>query len=456
MKLSSLVNYFIPKKHREDEELSRKSKLIIWFVFITSSIGLFFSGLIYLQNPGDLLNLLAGLVYIPLFLFGLLHFRKYGSFIFSSHFFCGTFFLAMCFMPSSTGGIFSPDMPTIYILPIFALIIGNSRIGLFYAFLTLVVFIVYYYLGATSPAYYLSLSTILTADYFFFNLALNFIVIAFLVFRNENLRLKILGQLKERNELISHKSKEITDSINYAKRIQTAILPEDNTVKNHFPDSFILYLPKDIVSGDFYWVAEKDGFQFIAVADCTGHGVPGALMSVIGVNQLNDIVHEKDILDPAQILQKLDLGVNKILKQNNDDINDGMDIAILKINRDAKTLEYAGAHRPLYYIRNKELTEIKATKFAIGGAALNKEKSFALTQLQMQAGDMVYLSSDGYADQFGSEKNKKITTKKFKTMLESIAEQQLPEQEKYLHEFFLTFKTGYEQTDDVLVAGLRF
>jgi serine phosphatase RsbU (regulator of sigma subunit) len=347
-------------------------------------------------------------------------------------------------------------MPTIYIIPIFAMIMGNVRIGLFYAFVSLLVLIGYLLFGINDTAYYLSLSNKLTPDYFFLNLALNMMVILFLVFRNENLRLKVLDKLKVSNRIISEKSKEVTDSITYAKRIQAAILPEAIAVKNLLPDSFVLYLPKDIVSGDFYWMTEKNGFLFLAIADCTGHGVPGALMSVIGVNQLNTIVQEKAIVNPSGILEELDKNVSKILNQNKKEIRDGMDIAILKISLKDRSLEFASANRPLYYVRNKTLTEIKPSKFPIGGIEFGKEKKFESVRLQLQERDVVYVSTDGYADQFGSERNKKITTKKFKGMLEAISEQQPAEQEKYLLDFFNTFKTGYEQTDDVLVAGIRF
>lgn len=456
MKIKQLGEYFIPKKYIDDEELSRKSRFIIWFVYIATLIGVFFGILMYVQNSNDLTGLLAAAFFLPLNTIGLILFRKKGSFIFSSHFFCGIFFLVMIFQPAATGGILSPDMPTIYIIPIFAMIMGNVRIGLFYALLSLIVLIGYLIVGFNDTPYYLGLTNKLTPDYFFFNLALNMIVILFLVFRNEKLRLIILDKLRVSNQIISQKSKEVTDSITYAKRIQAAILPEEIVVKNHLPNSFILYLPKDIVSGDFYWMSEKNNFLFLAIADCTGHGVPGALMSVIGVNQLNTIVQEKSIVNPSDILEELDKNVSKILNQNKNDIRDGMDIVILKINLKDKSLEFASANRPLYYVKNKALTEIKPSKFPIGGLESEKKKKFESVHLQLQEGDIVYVSTDGYADQFGSEKNKKITTKKFKTMLEAISEKQLAEQEQYLLNFFNTFKTGYEQTDDVLVAGIRF
>lgn len=456
MKIKQLVEYFVPEKYLDDNELKRKSKFIIWFVYITSLIGVFFAFLMYMHNPNELFNVLTIALIFPFMTLGLFYFRKKGSFIFSAHFFCGIFFTMMIFQPSTTGGLFSPDMPTIYIVPIFAMIMGNVQIGLFYGFLTLSVLVGYFVLGLNDTNFYISTANKLSPDYFFFNLALNLAVVLFLVFRNEKLRLIILDELRLSNVIISQKSKEITDSINYAKRIQQAILPENDLIKNQLPNSFVLYRPKDIVSGDFYWITEKNGFQFLAIADCTGHGVPGALMSVIGVNQLNAIVQEKAIMNPSGILEELDKNVTSILNHNKTEIRDGMDIAILKIDLKDLSLEFASANRPLYYVRNKTLTEIKPNKFPIGGIESTKQKKFESVHIQLQKDDMVYVSTDGYADQFGGTKNKKITTKKFKSMLESISEQTLNEQEQYLLDTFNTFKTGYDQTDDVLVVGLRF
>ncbi|HLP11181.1 MAG TPA: SpoIIE family protein phosphatase, partial [Flavobacteriales bacterium] len=376
MKINRLIDYFVPEKYRDDIELKRKSKFIIWFVYIASFIGVFFAFLMYAHDPNDLSNVLAIATVCPVMTIGLFYFRKKGSFIFSAHYFCGTFFAMMIFQPSTTGGLFSPDMPTIYIVPIFAMIMGNLRIGLFYGILTLGVLIGYLVLGLNETAFYAGIANKLPPNYFFFNLALNLVVILFLVFRNEKLRLLILDELRLSNLIITQKSKEITDSITYAKRIQQAILPENDLVKTHLPNSFILYRPKDIVSGDFYWITEKNGFQFLAIADCTGHGVPGALMSVIGVNQLNTIVQEKAIVDPTAILNELDKNVTAILNHNKTEIRDGMDIAILKINVKTRSLEFAGANRPLYYVRGKALTEIKPSKFPIGGIESGKQKIF--------------------------------------------------------------------------------
>jgi serine phosphatase RsbU (regulator of sigma subunit) len=362
----------------------------------------------------------------------------------------------MAGMPSETGGIFSPDMPTVYIIPIFAIIMGNVMTGFIYAFLMYAIIFGYYFAEAEGTIDFIAQTKNLPGEYYLFNLVLNALVILFLVFRNEVLRLKAVKELKESTEMIAVKNKEITDSINYARRIQSAILPQKEYVKQNLPDSFFLYQPKDIVSGDFYWMSERNGDIYLAVADCTGHGVPGAFMSVVGMNLLNEIVNHRDIFHPSEILKELNAGVVSSLQQKQTETNDGMDIALLKISTDKKSVEYAAANRGLIQFTNGELKEYKPSKYPIGGFNSMMEKSFETLKIEVKEGDMIYLSTDGYADQFGSDKNKKITTKKFKMLLESVSSKSLSEQENHLRDFINDWKRGYEQTDDILVVGIRF
>jgi len=265
---------------------------------------------------------------------------------------------------------------------------------------------------------------------------------------------------KERiNELkleIEHKHKEIVDSVNYAKRIQEAILPDKNDIISHLADSFILFKPRDIVSGDFYWFSHKNGKSIIASVDCTGHGVPGAFMSMIGNTLLNEIVNEKGIVEPGPILHYLNDEVNRSLKQTRQDSEsrDGMDVAICSYDFSTSELLYAGANRPLYYVKNGELREFKADKFAIGGREYDVPKKFNTQTFQLQKGDTIYISTDGYADQFSPE-DKKVMTRKFKEILLSIQNKPMHEQREFLDTFIETWKNGTEQTDDILVIGVR-
>jgi serine phosphatase RsbU (regulator of sigma subunit) len=263
-----------------------------------------------------------------------------------------------------------------------------------------------------------------------------------------------INTLKQEIEI---KHREIVDSVTYAQRIQEAILPARSEINREIPENFILFKPRDIVSGDFYWFSQKGKLSIIACVDCTGHGVPGAFMSMIGNTLLNQIVNEKDITQPALILNKLNKEITNALKQDSEgsDSRDGMDIAICSIDHDKKILQYAGANRPLYFIRNAELTETKANKVAIGGHLQDGEKLFHNHQWELQSGDTFYLSTDGYADQFNPA-DKKLMTKRFKELLINIHQEKMENQHLFLDNFINDWKGSTEQTDDILVLGFRF
>jgi len=262
-------------------------------------------------------------------------------------------------------------------------------------------------------------------------------------------------ELAQKNKDIEHQKKEITQSIEYAQHIQQSILPDKELIYEAFPQSFVLYKPKDIVSGDFYAFTQREQSLIIASADCTGHGVPGALMSMLGSNILYQIINEKNITTPADILYWLNLGVAESLKQNKNEGSDGMDIALCNFNLAENKVQYAGAYRPFYIVRNGELVETKATKIPIGGQQKNEERFYQNHEFELQKNDTIYLTSDGYADQFGGEKGKKLTTSKFKEMLISIQHLSMTEQEKFLSDFILNWRGFNEQVDDICIIGIR-
>jgi len=254
---------------------------------------------------------------------------------------------------------------------------------------------------------------------------------------------------------IEEKNKEITDSINYAKFIQQSILPDPKEIMKIFPNSFGLYKPKDVVSGDFYWFARSGNIGMIAAADCTGHGVPGALMSMIGVDKLNQAV-ANNLTDPSEILSFVNTEVKNTLKQNEGTqiSRDGMDIALCCFDLSKNSLKYAGANRPLWIIREGKLTEYKPTKAAIGGFTSTEQK-FAVNEIALQKNDSIYISTDGYADQFGGGKGKKMMTKNLKDLLLSIQNMPILEQEKFLDSKFKSWQGEFEQVDDILVIGIQ-
>ena len=265
-------------------------------------------------------------------------------------------------------------------------------------------------------------------------------------------------ELKGANDKLSVAFQDIKDSINYAKKIQDAILPLDEEIKKALPQSFVLFKPRDVVSGDFYWFNKKENIIYIAAVDCTGHGVPGAFMSMIGSSLLNEIVNKKGTHDAADILKKLHRGIRKALKQDRDsyESKDGMDLALAVIDQKNNTLEYAGAKRPLFGFIKNEFVEIKADKQSIGGLEMEDDYHFTNHNFELQKGDTFYLFTDGYVDQFGGEKGKKYSSKRLKETLAELQAANMLEQGKKLNTIIEQWKTDTEQIDDILVIGIRF
>ncbi len=262
--------------------------------------------------------------------------------------------------------------------------------------------------------------------------------------------------LKVQNEIIEEKNKDITDSINYAKRLQTAILPPKDFVNSVLPEHFIIYQPKDIVSGDFYWVSHHESKIMLAAIDCTGHGVPGALLSIVGHNAINQAVNELGILQPSKVLDSMNTLIKKILHQDKgSDIRDGMDMALCTFDKHTNTLEYAGANNPVFILSDGKLNIIKGSKLTVGSMEEEKVEPPVNHSVQLKKGDCFYIFSDGYVDQFGGKDNKKFKTSKFQELLISINNQAMPEQEKSISKAFNDWKGKNEQVDDVLIIGIR-
>jgi|GEM_PF-924633 len=261
---------------------------------------------------------------------------------------------------------------------------------------------------------------------------------------------------KKTEQILEQKNRDTLDSINYAKKIQEAILPRTLEILNVFPESFVLYKPRDIISGDFYWFSQTEDSIILAVADCTGHGVPGALMSMIGNSLLHKIVNDRKISKPSHILKTLDKEVIKALKQNEESQNqDGMDIAVIEISKTKKTGTFSGANRPIYLIRDNEIIEIKGNKFPVG-SYLSQEKEFVNYEGLIRKGDTLYLFTDGYQDQFGGKEQKKFKTKNLKETLLSIQHHTMKEQKNILNTRMKEWKGELDQVDDILVIGIRF
>lgn len=263
-------------------------------------------------------------------------------------------------------------------------------------------------------------------------------------------------EIERQKKLVEEKNHEINDSINYALRIQTASIPKLTELDTFFKNYDLFFKPKDVVSGDFYWAERTNNFSLIAVGDCTGHGVPGAITSMIGSMLLNEIFNVKKIYQPNEVLTELNRLVKLTLRQDSTSLtNDGMDIAFCTINYQTNELLYAGANRPLYIIRSDgELKEYKATKMSVGGQ-VPLIQPYDLHKIQLQKGDTIVLSTDGYADQFGGEKEKKYTTKAFRNLLNQHSHLPSKELKQIIENNYNNWKGNYEQTDDVLVFILK-
>lgn len=279
--------------------------------------------------------------------------------------------------------------------------------------------------------------------------------------REEKEKVEVINKevIQQKGE-IEHKNNEILDSIKYAKNIQEALLPSLAETESSLENCFILYLPKDIVSGDFFWYSDHNGTKFIAAADCTGHGVPGAFMSIVGNNLLNDIINQRDISNPGEILLELHKGVKVALNQNSveNERRDGMDIALCAIHKNTNTLEFSGANRPLWIFRKDkdyELEITKPNKFPIGGLELEEKREYISHQLPISKGDTIYIFSDGFADQFGGPRGKKFMLSNMQKLLKDNIHQPLDIQKKIISDTFKAWKNNLEQIDDVLVIGIK-
>ncbi len=265
-------------------------------------------------------------------------------------------------------------------------------------------------------------------------------------------------EIEEQNKLLQKRNEDITSSIEYARMIQSALFPLEEDVKRVFKDAFILFKPRDILSGDFYWMSKKNGKYLLAVADCTGHGVPGALMSMIGNAFLNEIVNDKGITDTAEILTQLSKAVNKAFRHHErkgDHMRDGMDIALCAYNPATKELQFSGGKRPLLIVQDGKISTLKGDSFSIGGQMRTGNEAFKASCITLDKPAMVYMFSDGYIDQYGGPVNKKFMSVRLRELLQSIAHLSAEDQKMMLEDVLASWQGEQKQIDDILIAGFR-
>jgi ligand-binding sensor domain-containing protein/serine phosphatase RsbU (regulator of sigma subunit) len=264
-------------------------------------------------------------------------------------------------------------------------------------------------------------------------------------------------KIEKTNELLNEKNQDITASIAYAKRIQNAVLPDKDYIKQNL-DLFVLYKPRDIVSGDFYWYTESEKYSYVAVVDCTGHGVPGAFMSLLGSTFLDQVLIENRDATPSKILNELDMKLHSAFTKREEEnrIGDGMDAIVMRVDKVTNEVMFSGANRPLYYYSKEGPQDFKATIYSIGGAFPNEVKGFVDMTLKVEKGDCAYMFSDGFGDQFGGEKNKRYSTKRMRAFMEELSKYEIAEQYDRIDKEFMDWMGEYEQMDDICVIGIRF
>ncbi len=269
-------------------------------------------------------------------------------------------------------------------------------------------------------------------------------------------RTVLKAELERQRDEIARQRNEIIESIQYAGMIQKSLLPRTKVLEPYFPEHFLFYLPRNIVSGDFYWFVPRGERLYFAVADCTGHGVPGALMSILGLSFLNEIITSRDHLPANRILNLLREMVMKALHQTGDttEAADGMDIALCIFDRSNRVLQYAGANNPLYIIREEVAIEYKPDRMPIGISGM-EEQPFSNRYVELRPGDWLYLFTDGYVDQFGGPRGKKYKYDPFKALLIKMAREPASRQKERIEQEYLSWKGSYPQVDDILVMGLK-
>jgi len=356
-------------------------------------------------------------------------------------------FVAIMLCSYFSGGIFSPVLPWFILIPtISLLLLGICQNTILWLVLTILVVLAYGVLGQLGFNYPNNYNHEVWDKIFTTTCVFGLVLIVYLVTHLfEAIKQKALRKLAEKN-------KEITDSIHYARRIQQALLAPAEFVDRHLPQNFVIYKPKDIVSGDFYWAREHEDNFYLAVCDCTGHGVPGAFMSLLITSFLNEAITEKKIVKPNKIL---DFVRNRVIENTAKNVSqDGMDGVVLCLNKTTGKLTYASANGHVIHVTGGELTKLPKDKMPVGLAT--KMPPFLNHELTIEKGDMMYFYTDGYPDLFGGPRGKKFTTRQLNKRLLSISHLSIEAQKQDLEELYTSWKGDLEQVDDICIVGFRY
>ncbi|KOY84778.1 hypothetical protein AD998_00185 [bacterium 336/3] len=500
-----LKNYFIPKNYQSDISVFKKSENVIE----ATLVGIIFLTVLIPLNLTLELSISASTVIgiIALLFVSLYSFKKTGSLILFGNAISFSIYCIVLIGNIETGGIKSPAIASFLLSGIIAFLYAGKKMGIIWMSIGILSIVTLGILELSNNGFSSKLNSYQTILFAIFTNSLLSIFLMYIIrfyvsvlksisrrnilktekmerfnqvlseqqneieeknkelvnlyeqFNKQNQDLILQKELLQtQNDELTKTYEELIDSIYYTKKIQMALLPQIDLMKPHFTDMMVLYKPKEILSGDFYWFTSVNEYLFLIVADCTGHGIPGAFMTVIGNDLLNHIIKEDQIFSPKEILKMLDKELNKTLQQDKEkpyNVTDGMDIAICRIHKSTKEVCFGGAKRPLFIVNKNGVKEIKGSRIGIGGLA-NMEKDFEEHSIQSTTEDVFYMSSDGFTDQFGGENDSKFLTTHFKEKLLQFYPKPLEYQKLYLNELHDTWK-GFinEQTDDILVVGFK-
>lgn len=478
--IKEFIKWFIPESISRDSEDYRKAGLVIYSVWITlffSAIYLFVAVSICLGDLVDTLLLTSVFFVIILFLF-----RATGRLVLTGNLFAANMFIISLVSIIDTGGIDSPAVAWLILPTVAALMYANKNSAFAWATVAIAFLLEFFLVGLYGITFTAKYHANAGNAYGFFAFAglFSYLLVIFIIY--EHAKERFARQLKAANLKISEKNeeiqtqsnhlsdalKEITHSIEYAKRIQKAVLGNPQELISSFRQGFILFEPRDIVSGDFFWHANIPGgpekpdndtgeIKVLIAADCTGHGIPGAFMTIMGNALLDEIVNERGMIQPDHILQELDQKVMTTLQTRDgvEGTNDGMDMAVLMIDEQKQQAHFAGAKSPLWFICEGEIHEIKGSKYPVGSTQYQSPKTYESHTLTLKKNTTFYLFSDGFQDQFGGTDDKKYLRSRFRRFLLSISHFPFSKQKSLLQTELETWKGGNLQTDDILVIGIQ-
>lgn len=461
------IDRFINEKERSDPDNFRKGRFFIFSVYLLLVLMTFVTPFLILSVPSQMIfTLVFNTIVLILLTLVILVYKKFGKRILLANFITALLTVPFFATYDENGGIFSSDNIICILIGAWSFLVADKKSGVIWYLIMFGWWIFLFYANQLHAKDFLSDFNKMGADYHLLNYlscGIFMLLIIFLYEQGKEKYLKEVMQSKAEIELqkkeLESKNKDITDSVIYAKKIQHAVLPSEESIERNIPLSFILYTPKDIVSGDFFWFHAIDRDNYILVcADCTGHGVPGAMMTVVGSNLLNQIIIENQFSGPSSILSELDNKINSTLKQEKvrlQSVQDGMDLSLIKVNKAKKEFTFTSAKRPAIFFRNNQMQEFKGSKFSLGGMRMGAKK-FEEIQMNFEEDDIIYFYTDGVTDQFGGEKGKKYSSKRFKETLQSIHPLSMPEQKQKLESTIENWKGRLEQVDDILVMGIRF